>query len=475
MNIKRLAAACIGVAFVLLSVFFISTGSEKKQNRVLSSMLTEKTTIEGNQIITEYVDKNGKPAIAADLGYAVKIVTKADEEETEAYFDEEKKPITISAGYHAILRKYDDSEKIIRIAFLNENGNPVLSSTGYAIEHRVYSDDGMILSVRYYDTEEKPIRTASYGYGKDQEYDDAGRVTRITYVDESGKPLKTRMEYASVTRTWYDNGKLKDEYYYDKDGNATSLSSGAYGVHRDYNDDDQSTILTFLNEKGEPIVTNAGYAKIIRSRYANNTEYTEMYYDMDGNPVALAEGQYGVMKGNGGNKYLDKNGHVIFNLKNYLHNSSKIVVLFSIVIIIISALVEKKWNILLLAIYLAVIGYLTLMFRKSSEFNTFPEVLWSYKHFFINDGARSEILKNIWLFIPLGAILYQLYPKKTILLVPFVLSILIEGIQYYTGMGFCELDDVISNSLGGIAGFFAGALTTSIKERINKGKHIYSA
>lgn len=475
MNIKKLVTACVMVVFIIISVFFISTGSEKKTKRVLSSMLNEKTTTEDNQRITEYLDRNENLTVADDLGYAIKIVTRTDKTETEEYYDQDRIPVTIAAGYHAILRVYDDNGNIIRITFQDENGNPVLSTAEYAIERHTYSDDGRMMFVRYYDTGERPVCTASYGYGKDQEYDDTGKISRITYVDETGNPLKTRMEYASVRRTWYENGKLKDEYYYDEDGNPVKLSSGAYGVHRDYNDEDQRTILTYLDEQGEPIVTSGGYTKIIRSKYASDTEYTEMYYDKDGNPVALAEGQYGVVKNNGRIQYLDKNGHEIFNLKNYLHNTSRIVVVFSGIIILLSTLINKRWNIVLLIIYLAAIGYLTLMFRESSEFNTFSELLRSYKRFFTNEGARADILKNIWLFIPLGAILYQLYPKRIILLVPLALSILIEGIQFFSGIGFCELDDVISNGIGGIIGFAAGKLTAGIKDRINKGKHIYTA
>lgn len=65
-----------------------------------------------------------------------------------------------------------------------------------------------------------------------------------------------------------------------------------------------------------------------------------------------------------------------------------------------------------------------------------------------------EILNNIWLFIPLGAIMYRLYPKWSVTLVPFGISAAVEAMQYLLSVGLCELDDVISNGMGGIIGVF---------------------
>lgn len=384
------------------------------------------------------------------------------------------------AGYHSVIREYDDLGHIKRIEYRNTEGMPTVISSGYAIESRVCSDEGLILSVRYFDADGKPTLTLSDGYGKDNSYDENGKNTKITYVDEKGRPLKTRREYATVTRTYYEsegyeNGKIKDEYYYDENDNPVALSNGAYGTHREYNDDDETTVLTYLDKSGNPIITNQGYTTVIRSKYASNTEYTERYYDINGKPFALSEGQYGIKRYNGQTVYLNSEGNEIFNIKNYLHNHSRIVVLLTLIVIVISTVAGKNENIFLLVAYTVIIIYLTLMFRESNESKSITNILWSYKQFIYEAGARSEIIKNIWLFIPLGTILYRLYPKKIIVLVPVAFSALIEGIQLLTDTGFCELDDIISNSLGGFIGFYAGKLTTEIKQRINQRKQIYSA
>ena len=55
---------------------------------------------------------------------------------------------------------------------------------------------------------------------------------------------------------------------------------------------------------------------------------------------------------------------------------------------------------------------------------------------------------NILLFVPFGAILYRLRKHAKVLLVAVAVSVGIEVVQYFMGIGLCELDDVVSNCLG---------------------------
>lgn len=69
---------------------------------------------------------------------------------------------------------------------------------------------------------------------------------------------------------------------------------------------------------------------------------------------------------------------------------------------------------------------------------------------------QVEILNNIWLFVPFGVILYRLFPKAWVLLFSILSSALIEVLQYFSGLGLAEVDDVISNGLGGLIGCLIG-------------------
>ena len=65
---------------------------------------------------------------------------------------------------------------------------------------------------------------------------------------------------------------------------------------------------------------------------------------------------------------------------------------------------------------------------------------------------NREILANIWLFVPLGAIFYKLSHMWEIIALPSALTLLIETSQLILNIGAFELADIISNSLGGVIG-----------------------
>lgn len=69
---------------------------------------------------------------------------------------------------------------------------------------------------------------------------------------------------------------------------------------------------------------------------------------------------------------------------------------------------------------------------------------WRYWYF---------IVGNIFLFVPLGFVLMHVTGQKHRIVwcigLCFFLSVLIEALQYITGTGLCELDDVMHNTLGG--------------------------
>ena len=136
------------------------------------------------------------------------------------------------------------------------------------------------------------------------------------------------------------------------------------------------------------------------------------------------------------------------------------------VTLFISAVTNKVWDVALLVSYCGFIVYITLMYRTKRVSNTNFDLFETYKQLFIDAEKRSSILRNVWLFIPLGAILFKLYPSKTILIIPVLFSIIIEGYQYYSGTGLCELADVIDNGLGAIIGYCTGKLISGIRQNL---------
>jgi len=108
---------------------------------------------------------------------------------------------------------------------------------------------------------------------------------------------------------------------------------------------------------------------------------------------------------------------------------------------------------MLLVEYVFLIYCSTVIFRKYSEergFNLSP--FWSYEA--IRNGNEillPQNIMNVIVFIPIGGLLCLLFSKgtwwKTIGMGCFI-SMSIEALQYIFKHGFCEVDDVIHNTLG---------------------------
>ena len=450
----------LSALFLMISILFINPVMKKPSSGLRSAQLEKTVTNEGNVERTAYLDEKGVLTTPADLGYAVRTVTKTDAGSLEEFLDEKGKKVSRSAGYYGIFREYDEAGNNIRNTYLDDTGSPVMISGGYASEERTYNEDRQVVAVKYLDEDGKPVMTSLYGAERLNEYEEDGSGCTITYLDLSGSPVMTDQGYAIMVQTYYhtdgpENGKVENEFYFDENNEPAEQSLGQYGLHREYNEIGQTAVLTYLDAEGNPTITTKGYTTVVRTFQPNNAVATELYYDRNGDPFQLPEGQYGIQREDGQTNYLDAEGNRQFNIKNLLYNQSWFVILFAATAVVLSAVISRKGNIVLLVLYLGVIGYLTLMFREAGDSRTRLELFWSYKKFFTDSETRADIIKNIWLFIPLGAILYRLRPKMSTLFAAFSFSALIEVIQYFSGTGLCELDDVINNSLGGLLGYGA--------------------
>lgn len=462
-------------AIILLVVFVggsfqcINAPLKTRRSEHRSTKLKQVVTKNDNVTRTDYFDDDGNLQIAANVGYATKLAVDQDNLETEIFFDDQGERISLYAGYYGIQREYDNAGNTIRITYLDENNTPMVMSLKYAIEERDYDDSGRLVTRRYYNAEGEPAYSYYNGYGARYEYDDERHRVRITYFDETGEPAILLSGYSILEREYYEtdgpeNGKVKREFYFLPDGRPASLSLGQYGIYNEYDENEQVSLTTYLSFDGSPIVTNKGYTSISYTYYADNSVQTILYYDINGNPFRMGEGQYGTKNVSGQTVYLNADGTEQFNIKIFIYNHSEFVILTAMMLVILSALTGKKMNLLMLILYIGVIMYFTLMYRESGGPKIF--LLRSYSRFFVNAEMRASIIKNIWLFVPLGTILSRLCPRKTVIFAPIILSVFIETIQYFTGMGLCELDDVVSNGLGAAIGYGMNCLIQMIRRQI---------
>lgn len=97
----------------------------------------------------------------------------------------------------------------------------------------------------------------------------------------------------------------------------------------------------------------------------------------------------------------------------------------------------------LVSLYILIILWITLFSREPMTGRIFRGLFWE-----IEMGYWNNIIQNILLFIPLGFLI----GGKRGIVAGVLLSIGIESIQFIFRLGYCELDDVLNNTIGAAIG-----------------------
>lgn len=71
--------------------------------------------------------------------------------------------------------------------------------------------------------------------------------------------------------------------------------------------------------------------------------------------------------------------------------------------------------------------------------------------------AHAFFIENILMFIPFGILIPVAFSRMRGFVrcttAAFTCSVLLEGMQFITGRGFCELDDIVTNTVGAVIGY----------------------
>lgn len=129
--------------------------------------------------------------------------------------------------------------------------------------------------------------------------------TVITYLDAEGNPIILSDGYSIIVRTQVD-GRASDDFYYDLNGQQVQCSGGYYGLHREFNTEGQNTSLTFLDKDGHAVSTSSGYAIKTYQRDMDGNVVGEQYFNIEWNPVRSSLGQYGELYQRNEQGYIDQ-------------------------------------------------------------------------------------------------------------------------------------------------------------------------
>ena len=456
--------------FLAMSVWVVFFPDRKDyETLVRSSSLKQIITEDGDVTEITYVNEEGNPTVAANVGYATVRRTKRQDSVFEEYLDENGERIQRSSGNYALLREYDDQQRECKVTWLDQDEKPCLNSSGYAILIRSFDAEGRTDTEWFYDVDEVPVETRYYAYGRRYAYDEKDHSCLITYLDQDGKIMMSGQGFAAIRQFFYVeeelDGRVENDAFLDVDGKPCPAANGTAGRKFTYDEVGRTKTLTCLDQQGIPFMNKDGFATIEYTYYEDDGVKTEMYFDPEGKPVALAPGYYGVLHEEDKVTYLNEDGSKQFSFRNLLLNQPVIPMIAAIIAVAASLMFGRKMNCILLVFCLGAIAFMTLLYRKAGESRAQMELFYYYRQFFSSYAMRKEIIDNLWLFVPLGTIIYRIFPKRWIWVVPLGLSLMIEAAQYVTGLGSAEIDDVISNGLGGAIGVMVAVLVCECRRR----------
>lgn len=161
------------------------------------------------------------------------------------------------------------------------------------------------------------------------------------------------------------------------------------------------------------------------------------------------------------------------------------IIFFIVLLVVVWSIVgykaDKKnwWRLFNSVILLCIIAAIAFMTVYSREEGAHEVILTPFQSFVEAKGNREmyrSMLMNVFLFVPLGLSLPNVLPRKwhpaanvcLTMIFGFALSAVIEWCQYRYGLGRCEVDDVIMNTLGTTIGASSFVIARILERRLKK-------
>ena len=286
---------------------------------------------EGNSYtIWEYDDIHNQEILSlynVEGNLRIRIKTIRDDKNRvieQSYINEKNEYLELERGYSGELYKYDDEENRKIVSFIDSRGKVCNNKEGFAHRMSWYDNIGRLIAQK-----DVTIDGIVHGLIVFREFIDSEKRECAYYIHrKDGQGHIIPNENGSVYDYFEDDNKGRTVKTLYLDENKTPLpdKDGDFGLRYEYDDEKRLTIITCLDESGQPHNNKLGYGIIHSYKNEEGKEIKLMYFTVEGSPITINNllGCYGLCfeYPNEHNKivgYLNEEGKITTNCHGYAY------------------------------------------------------------------------------------------------------------------------------------------------------------
>lgn len=210
------------------------------------------------------------------------------------YLDEEQNPMLSNQGYGAIYRGFDEQKRQTLEMWLGLDGKPSPNESGVSGWTKEFLDDGRIL-ITNLDAEQNPVPDEDGEISTLITLDEEDREISKICLDVDLNPCPCNDGWIRRDKKYDEQGNEVECLFYDAEGNPMADKYGDYGLRLLPVEDPNEEWLAFLGSDGKPHINQHGFASRYRLYDEQRRIIKEINYDKRGIAVKDDVGAYGHM------------------------------------------------------------------------------------------------------------------------------------------------------------------------------------
>lgn len=280
--------------------------------------------------IWEYDDINNLEVLSIyniECRFRMRIKTIKDDKNRvieQSYVNENNEYLELERGYSGEIYEYDDEENRKIVSFIDSMGNVCNNKEGFA--HRIswYDNIGRLIAQK-----DVTIDGIVHGLIGFREFIDSEKRECAYYIHREDAQGHIIPNENGIVYEYYEDdnkGRHIKNMYLKADKTPLPDKDGNFGLRYEYDDEKRLTIMTCLDESGQPHNNKLGYGIIHSYKNEDGKEIKRMYFTVEGASITINNllGCYGLCYEypNEHNKivgYLNKEGEITINSHGYAY------------------------------------------------------------------------------------------------------------------------------------------------------------